>query len=613
MPRRSRPIDRAILRQVWQLLDRRERRMALGVLGLLMVGALSSAVMVVSVLPFLTVLANPAVIDEIATFAWMRKHSGLADDYEFIVMLGIGTVLVIVLTNAVQMLKTYVLTRFTLMRIHSVALRLLTAYLRQPYEFFLSRHSGEMTKGVLSEAAEVVTGFLRPLGDLLAALLTTVAIVGTLIWVEPRVALVGMLTVGGIYVIVYALTQAYLKQIGRLRVVANGQRFRLAGEALGGIKDVKILGSEKSYVERFKRPSKEFARTQVVANVIAQLPRYAIQTVLFGGIVLLCLILIDRESMAGGGGIGAMLPLLGTFALGGQKLMPEVQTVFSSMAKLRFGAAAVESAYTDLQSAENTPSLPSGPAVPLGLRKAIAFEGVGYSYPQAEGAGLRDVTLAISRGERIGVVGSTGAGKSTFADLVLGLLRVQQGAIVIDGNQLSDDNLRSWQASVGYVPQEIFLTDSSVAENIAFGRALEAIDHARVEAAACLAQIDTFIRTELPKGYETAVGERGVRLSGGQRQRIGIARALYHDADLIVFDEATSALDNLTEREVMAAINALPGDKTVLMVAHRLSTVQRCDRILVLDKGQVAGFGDWDTLLRGCATFRRLVDVAQAA
>lgn len=611
--RRSRPVDRGILGQAWGLLDKRERRQGVAVLILLVVGALSNALMVVSVLPFLTVLGNPGMIDEIALFAWAQTRFGLTDDYDFIVALGLATALAIVLTNGIQLLKTYVLTRFTMMRIHSVAIRLLSAYLKQPYEFFLNSHSGEMTKGVLSEADQVVRGFLRPLGELIAAALSAVAIMAALIWVEPRVALVGMATLGVIYAVIYASTQSRLRSLGRLGVVANGERFRIASEALGGIKDVKVLGCEQGYVDRFRSPSLEYARTQVVANVIAQLPKYLIQTFLFGGIVVLCLVMIDRASFADGAALAVLAPVLGTFALGGQKLMPEVQKMFASLAELRFGAAAVESVHGGISAAHGRPALSGKSPVVLGLKHSLVFDGVGYVYPHASRAGLSGATFDIRHGERIGIVGSTGSGKSTLADLVLGLLRPQHGTIRIDGTPLTEANLRAWQASVGYVPQEIFLIDRSVAENIAFGELPHRIDRARLEAAARLAQIDGFIRAELPQGYETLVGERGVRLSGGQRQRIGIARALYHDADLIVFDEATSALDNLTEREVMAAIEALPGNKTVLMIAHRLSTVRRCDRILVLEKGEVVGFGAWDRLRQECPAFRRLVEVAHAA
>ena len=241
------------------------------------------------------------------------------------------------------------------------------------------------------------------------------------------------------------------------------------------------------------------------------------------------------------------------------------------------------------------------------------LDAVSYQYPKAETVGLQNITLEIKAGEKIGIVGSTGAGKTTLVDIILGLLKPQSGQLLVDGEPVTDKNLRSWQQSVGYVPQDIFLTDASISQNIALGVRVEEVDMARVRRSAKIAQLDEFICQELTEGYDTGVGERGVRLSGGQRQRIGIARALYHRADLIVFDEATSALDNLTERDVMSAINGLPGEKTIVIIAHRLSTVAACDRIVVLDKGQIVGLGDWNELMENNASFQKIARVSETA
>jgi ABC-type multidrug transport system fused ATPase/permease subunit len=253
--------------------------------------------------------------------------------------------------------------------------------------------------------------------------------------------------------------------------------------------------------------------------------------------------------------------------------------------------------------------LAATPDYALPLQRDLVLDQVAYRYPAAEAQGLEGISLTIRAGEKIGIVGSSGAGKTTLADLVLGLLGPTAGQMLVDGVVITEDNVRAWQRSVGYVPQDIFLTDSSIAENIALGSAPEEIDHARVRRAAEIARLDRFIREELPRGYDSMVGERGVRLSGGQRQRIGIARAMYHDADLIVFDEATSALDNVTEPEEMEAIANLPGDKTVLIIAHRLTTLQNCDRILMLEHGRVAGFDSWAELIEGNEGFRKIARV----
>lgn len=293
--------------------------------------------------------------------------------------------------------------------------------------------------------------------------------------------------------------------------------------------------------------------------------------------------------------------------------MPELSKLYQSLARIQAGLAAVDAVYEDLVLRRSAAKLPRTPAKGLGLRRSLHLDGVSYSYPNSEQAGVRDVSLTIRAGEKIGIVGSTGAGKTTLADVILGLLEPGHGKLVVDGTDITPENLRAWMQSVGYAPQDIFLTDASVAENIALGVAPEEIDDKRIRKAARIARIDRFVEEELPEAYQTHIGERGVRLSGGQRQRIGIARSMYHDADLLVFDEATSALDNLTEAEVVDAIDALPGDKTVVMIAHRLSTVKRCDRIVVLEKGRVVGCDSWAALMAGNTEFQRIARLGEAA
>ena len=298
--------------------------------------------------------------------------------------------------------------------------------------------------------------------------------------------------------------------------------------------------------------------------------------------------------------------MLGVFALGGQRLMPELSRLYQSLALINVGAASVNALYNDLFLRKGMVQLTKVPAEPIGLKEILHIKDVSYNYPKSDKSSLRNVSLSIHSGEKIGIVGSTGAGKTTLADVVLGLLEPDRGHLAADGIKITSENVGAWMLSLGYVLQDIFLIDASVAENIALGISPEIIDFERIREVVRIAQIDQFIEGELQEGYQTDIGERGVRLSGGQRQRIGIARALYNNADVIIFDEATSALDNLTEVEVMEAIDALPGEKTVLMIAHRLSTLRCCDRILVLDKGQVVGLDDWESLSTSNATFQRL-------
>lgn len=575
------------------------------VLAIALLAALSSIAMVGSIMPFLSVLANPEQIRVVPQLAWAYEALGFASDGDFLFALGLGALAVIVLSLALQVIRVYALSRFASMQVHSLSCRLMAAYLGQPYEYFLDHHSGEMGTRVLSEAQEVVSRFLAPATELVAALLSIAALVGFLVWVDPLVTLVAFAVLGGVYWAVYALSRPSLQRFGQQRAAANSERFRLATEALGGVKDIKLLGHEASYLARFRGPSHRMAEALVQVQLMAQLPYYLIQAVALGGMIMLCLLLVSQAEGTGGNVVGEILPLLGVFGMAGQRLMPELSRFYIALATLLSGRAAVDVVYADLVNAPAVP-WPERPAQPLGLRRQLRLNEVAYRYPKADIAGVSEITLTIRAGEKVGIVGGTGAGKSTMANLILGLLRPQSGRILADETEITDENLRAWQRSVGYVPQEIFLTDASVAENIALGLAPDEIDNDRLTRAARIAQIDDFIRQELLNGYETFVGERGVRLSGGQRQRIGIARALYHDADLIVFDEATSALDNATEAEVMTAVDQLPGDKTVVMIAHRLSTVRRCDRIIVMDRGRIVGCDGWDALMATNPAFQRI-------
>lgn len=604
-------IDITGLKKIWSLLDERERRNAWIVLAVIIVAALGAAFMVGSVVPFLTILADPSRIEEIRLLSWAYETGGFESDYAFLVAVGLATLVVIIFTNVLQLLRTYVITRYAQKRVHSLSRKLLALYLHQPYEFFLDRHSGEMSTRILSEAAQAITGYLAPAAQLIASVLTIVAILALLIWVNPAVAMSVFLAFGGTYGCVYLLVRKRLGYLGPIRAEANQERFKASREVLGGIKEVKLHGRELSYLSRFSQASDRMIRTSIVASLIGQLPSYMIQSISLGGMVIICLILLDPVQLEDGRALGELLPVLGVIAFSAQRMMPEFGKIYRNMTTMKFGTVVVDLIYDDFQKDKSVrlTSAFSGPGR-IGLTRQLELEQVSYQYPNASEQSLRDVSLTIRAGERIGIVGSTGAGKTTLADVVLGLLQPSSGRLLADGTEVNDVTLRAWQASVAYVPQDIFLLDASVSENIAFGVPRDRIDQDRVEEIAQIAQLDGFVRSDLPAGYNTEVGERGVRLSGGQRQRIGIARALYHDADLIVFDEATSALDNLTEREVMNAIDVLPGEKTVLMIAHRLSTVKKCDRIIVMDKGRIVGLGPWSELIEQNAAFRKIAEAA---
>lgn len=592
--------------KVWSLLSRSERWAAIWVLCVAIIAAVLSTAMVASVVPFLTIVADPAKVKELWFLSSLYDYFGFQSAYAFTLAVGFASLAMIMLGMFAQYLRVYTTSRFVMMRIHSLSSRLIANYMGKPYAFFLNRHSGEMGNRVLSEAQEVVLRFILPATEFITSLTAIAALVGYLIWVQPVISLVAFALLGGTFGISFAATRATMRRLGHLRATRNADRFKLAGEAFSGVKDLKLLGREPIYVDRFSAASHELATAESRFRIISELPFYFVQTVALAGVIVFCLLLLQRDSVASEGELAKLLPLLGLFGFAGQRLLPEISRIYRSATKLQFAKGAIDLVYADLADSNAKDALLRVLPPALGMKATLELAGINYNYPSSETAGIRDISLTIRAGEKIGIVGETGAGKTTLVDIILGLLTPRSGTILVDGVQVTESNVRAWQQTVGYVQQNIFLVDATVSENIAFGLSPGEIDEAKKIAAAKAAKIHTFVTEQLPGGYDTIVGERGVRLSGGQRQRIGIARALYHDADLIVLDEATSALDNITEKEVMAAIDDLDGRKTALIIAHRLSTVRNCDRIIVMEKGSILAFDRWDVLMASNPVFQRI-------
>ena len=589
-------------KKVLALLSPHERRRGALVMVMVIIMAVLETIGVASVMPFLAVLGDPEAIHNTAYLAAIYDFFGFDSAESFLMALGIGAFCIVLFSAAFRILTTYAINRYTQMRRHSVGERLLETYLRQPYSFFLNRHSGDMAKSILSEVDQLIANVIKPGFDAIAYSVVALAIISFLILNDPWLALGVGIVIGGSYVLIFSLVQKRLKLIGRERAEANKERFKAAGEALGGIKDIKLLGREQAYLTRFRPSSARFSKHQATNATLSEVPRYFIEAVGFGGVIGLALVLMGRSE-----GFGEVLPFLGLYAFAGYKLLPAGQRIYGGMAKLRFGAAAVDDIYDDLHERSALAEIRNPPQGWLDVKESICLKNLSFTYPGAPGPALKNINLTIPKGGAIGLVGGTGAGKTTLVDIVLGLLRPTDGELQVDGTPITDKNLRQWQSTLGYVPQAIFLVDATVAENIALGIPKDKVDHQQVEACARMAQVHNFIMENLPHRYETEVGERGVRLSGGQRQRIGIARALYHNPDILMFDEATSALDSITEKAVMEAVDALSKEKTIIMIAHRLSTVEKCDNIILLENGEVKESGCYTELLEKSEKFQNMV------
>lgn len=593
------------LGKLWSLLTLRERKRGVFVFALAFVMAMFEVVGVASVFPFFLALSDPSSVIENPFLNAAYQWGGFSDQHSFLLVLALITFAFLISGALIRSAGEYAMTRFVQMRRHSISTRLIESYLRQPYSFFLNRNSGEMAKNILAEVEQVTMFALAPVLRLTTSAVTLLAMLGLLVILDPMIAIVATGILGAAYALIFLTIKRLVTRNSLRRVAADQARYTIAHEALGGIKDIRILGKEHAYLAHFRTPSVEVSRMQAANLVLGQVPKYLVEAIGFGGMLLLSVALL--AALGPEASTAAILPKLGVYAFAGYRMLPSVQGIYRAMVELRFGAGAVDVLCDDMDNLSEPTTRQQTPN-PMGLTRALELHNVCHSYT-GDTQSLQGITLRIPAGSSIGIVGGTGAGKTTLIDVILGLLEPRSGTVLVDGVPITDANVADWQTSIGYVPQSIFLGDASIAENIALGTPLAQIDMEQVKACAQMAQLANFVETQLCDGYLTEIGEGGVRLSGGQRQRIGIARALYRNPDILVFDEATSALDTITEREVMKAVAGLQGRKTIVMIAHRISTVADCDQIIVLKDGRISAQGSCEQLRYKDAGFRELAGV----
>lgn len=568
---------------------------------------------VASITPFLSVAANPESVHENTYLRWAFETFNFTDVQSFLIGLGLVALTALVASNAFITLVIWLQYRYVWNRNHSISKRLLKRYLQHPYEFFLTHNSADLSKNILEEAREVSTQLLQPALQGIAKGIVALAIICFLILIEPFVAFGVAAVLGGAYSGIFLIVRRKLEEIGQKRVQANRGRYQSVSEAFGGIKEVKLRGKESIFLSQFDRPSKQYAQYQTLNTLINKGPRYLLEAVAFGGVIVIAIYLVAVQD-----NIRQVIPMLGLYAFAGYRLMPALQQSFKGFAMARFNKEALKTLHRDLfdespqelvrKSGTNWRDAGGKERSQrhIKLTNILKMNGVTFTYPGADQPAISDLSLDIEARSTVGFVGKTGSGKTTAVDNILGLLRPQKGSILIDGEPLHNGNLRAWQQTIGYVPQHIYLSDDTVACNIAFGIPKEDIDYERVAEVARMAQVRDFIENEMPKSFDTIVGERGVKLSGGQKQRIGIARALYHDPSVLVFDEATSALDQATEARVMEAIRDLTGKHTIILIAHRLSTVSQAQKIFMLSGGRLVGTGTYEELLEKNTAFQKI-------
>lgn len=595
----------ALFRRYLDLLLRApgDRRRIVILIALLTFAACLEALGVGLIMPFIALLQRPSLATESRFLRGIAGVFGIETNSGMLIFVGLALLAVFVLKNVYLAATTYLQMRFVFTRMTLLSRDLLAAYLSRRFPFFLQRNSSELVRNVVNDATAIFWLAMPSWFVLIVESITCFILAGLLIVLEPiALPIVGGLLGAGGYAFQRYHRRTTSRLFDRMREIET-TLVKYSSDAFGGIKEVRVRGCETFITSTFTQESAELAHAMRIQRFVQELPRYVFETMAVAGLVCVAVIVIAR-----GGATERLVALLGVMALAAMRVMPSIVRILGALHQVRYHGPAITALHDDLVSAEPLPP----ESAPLTVEREIRLSHVTYSYPNANRPALDDVSLTIRKGETIAFIGSSGAGKTTLADLLIGLLEPTSGHIEVDGRRLDASLVRPWQRGIGYIPQNVFLTDETIRRNIAFGLPDDQIDERRVTTAMQAAQLDELVRS-LPDGLDTLVGERGVRLSGGQRQRIGIARALYLDPAVLVLDEATSALDGLTEAEVVDAIELAGADRTTIVIAHRLSTVRKSDLLVWMSGGKIVNAGSWDSLLKENAEFRRLVEVTSQA
>lgn len=580
---------RVLFKRLWRSIDRR-RKIQIGCIFCLMViASFFELIGIGAVIPLLGVLTDPERIFKAPWAQPMIIFLGYerADQLLFPLIVGFSTVAL--LSGFVRLLLVWGQTKLGHAIGADFSSQIYKRTLYQPYQTHLLRNSSEVVAAIASKADAIVYAVILPSLLFSSSALITAAIMCGLLIIEPTIAISAFIGFTSIYAIIVAVTRKQVRMHSQRISREEGFVIKALQEGLGGIRDVLIDGTQDVYCETYMRADRPLRQAHATLQIIAVTPRYGIEALGMVLIALLAYFLAQRETLT------AIVPVLGALALGAQRLLPSLQQGYASWTTVCGASAPLRDAL-DLIEQPLPDSFDEG-SPPLCFKSDIQFKDVSFRYSSDGQLVLKNVSLKIPKGSKIGLMGATGSGKSTLVDVFMGLLTASQGQLCVDSRTIAKGNQRAWQRHIAHVPQMIFLADSTIAENIAFGVPAKEIDYERVKVAAKKAQIAETVES-WPQKYQTRVGERGIRLSGGQRQRIGIARALYKRADVIVLDEATSALDHETEAAVMREFASLDEEVTILMVAHRLSTLRNCDIVIRMSHGEVVQIGSYDQVIK---------------
>ena len=583
-----------MLYSIWRLLDARQKRRLAAMQFVSVLMAVCTVGGMAAVLPFFTVLAEPHAILSHPALRAFYEHIHFADENRFVAALGVLFAAGVLMSNIVNLIGSLAIDRFAFEVGDALHTALFDEYLHRGYGFHSRTHSATLTSNVLYETGRVAGGILRHGLILVTSLVTVFFIVASILLLNPRVAIFAIAGLGAGYVGVYAAARDKLRRNGEKESADFTERTRIVGESFGAIKEIIVLQAQSIFVARLARCCRSISRTIVGNLAIAQSPRHILECV-----TVCVLVGVALYSHLRGESVGPLIAQLSFIGLAVYRLLPALQQMFLAIVRIRSDSPAFERIVPDLMRARaRKPAAELAVISPSWLGKPhrdIYLKGISFTHSQAGHPAVENLTLRLRAGAAVGFIGANGSGKTTLIDLLSGLLVPESGSVEIDGVALDDANRGAWQSAIAYVPQNIFLCDSTLAENVALGVDPAKIDRERLRAVVELARLRACV-AELPQGVDEPVGERGARLSGGQRQRLGIARALYRDASLIIMDEATSALDAAAERDITDMLAEHRGRKTLVLVAHRLSALRHCEVIYELANGRIVRSGTFQQL-----------------
>jgi ATP-binding cassette, subfamily B, bacterial PglK len=589
------------VRKCLVLLSARERWRWAGLIPLAMLSAVMEAAGAGAVFGLIKIISDPAQASVLPVTSALYPLLPRQDAQAVVFWMAVGVVLFYILKNAFLVAVASQQSRVASESTVAVSTRMLERYLAAPFALHLRRNSAELIRNMTSSIDTVFGMVMLPAINIFVEALIVLGIVAVLVMTAPALTLAAAGILFTLLAVLLRLTRRTLIRWGSQEQHLRKTILQNLQQSLGGIKEVRLRGRERFFQGLFDNQQHALARVRHLNSILSTASRVLIETVFVVGMLLVVVVVTLRGSTG-----PQIVPVLGLYAYAGFRVIPSVNRILMHLNSIRYSSPVVEQLHEDFVGIRQPPALaaetPEGEA--LAFTDCVALEHVSYSYDGTRAPVVQDISLTIRRGESVGIVGPTGAGKSTMIDLLLGLLPPAAGRVTVDGIDIATA-LRAWQRKIGYVPQAVYLTDDRLRRNIGFGLLDEEIDPDKVHAAVRMAQLEDLVAA-LPRGLDTVVGERGVRLSGGERQRVAIARALYHEPELLVFDEATASLDNQTERELTRAIETLHGQKTLIIIAHRLSTVRNCDRLVFLLHGRVAGVGSFDELLQCNADFRNM-------